>query len=401
MPNLIVFEPGFRDYLLPLAFSRPVGDLRIGVLTVREKWERYLGIQHGSFLAHPSLRKLYPTTTAGENLLVNGGALPTKLLADQIAQLRIGQGLRSDGELIAAKLSAEAITAFAGAGDLDEVSIKYADGPATSFLRRPHDIFTLNDAELRRDFQLITQARQSEPVSETNTIIGPADQLFIEPGATLEACTLNLNAGPIYVGRDAVVLEGCLLRGAISIGEGAVLKMGAKIYGATTIGPKCKVGGEVNNVVFHGNSNKGHEGYLGNAVIGRWCNIGADTNASNLKNNYGEVKVWSYATERSEPTSLQFHGLVMGDHSKIGINTMLNTGAVIGFSANVYGAGFPPTFIPSFSWGGAAGFTGYRLDKAIETARRVIGRRGQTLTDAEAELFSYIHAYDARYRNDG
>ena len=244
-------------------------------------------------------------------------------------------------------------------------------------LHRPGDLFALNDGALRSDFELLTEGRTSQPLSATNTVIGPADQLFVAEGATVEACVINVTSGPVYIDRDAVVLEGCLLRGPISVGEGAVLKMGAKIYGATTVGPRCKAGGEINNVVFHSNSNKGHDGYLGNAVIGRWCNIGADTNASNLRNDYGTVRVWSYVAGRPVDTGRQFHGLIMGDHSKMGINTMINTGTVIGFSANVFGEGFPSTFIPSFSWGGAPGLTTYRLDKAMATAARVLGAPGK------------------------
>ena len=354
MSNLIVFDSDVRDHLLPLTFSRPVGDLRVGILTIREKWERYLRMP-SSFLPHVSLRELYPSEIEDDNILVNGSVLPTPALAAKVLMLSPGEALRREGVLVAARLAAAEVESLSTAAELAAIEGDEFTGIRVDRVNRPGDIFSLNDTALRDDYELVTAGRTSQALSATNTIIGPEDQLFIAEGATVEACVINVTSGPVYIGRDAVVLEGCLLRGPISVGEGAVLKMGAKIYGATTIGPRCKAGGEINNVVFHSNSNKGHDGFLGNAVIGRWCNIGADTNASNLKNDYGTVRVWSYVNQEFVDTGRQFHGLIMGDHSKLGINTMINTGTVIGFSANVFGEGFPRTFIPSFSWGGRCG----------------------------------------------
>lgn len=397
MPSLIVFDDDSRNHLFPLTLSRPIGDLRIGILTIREKWEKLLGM-NGSFLTDDSLRELFPVSFQDHNILVNGSVVPDEALAKAVLELRPGQAYQHEETLIAACLDQASVEALIAGDDFGELAAFELEGMAPWLIKRPADIFTGNDKAIRQDFSQLTTGRSSASISETNTVIGPADQLFVEPGASIEACTFNVTTGPIYVGKDAVVLEGGLFRGPIAICEGGVLKMGAKIYGATTVGPRCKVGGEVNNVVFHSNSNKGHDGYLGNAVIGKWCNIGADTNASNLKNDYGEVRVWDYVTERFAHTGLQFHGLVMGDHSKVGINTMLNTGTVIGFSANVFGEGFPRTFIPSFIWGGANGVTTYRLDKALATADRVLARRGQALSEADRTLFTHLFELSAKYR---
>ena len=399
MPNLIVFDSDVRNHLLPLTYSRPVGDLRVGILTIREKWERYLSMP-GSFLTDASLKKLFPVKYGENNLLVNGAVLPDEALANQVMDLLPGQAYQKEGVLVAACLDRQSVEALINADDFDNIEAFELTGDNLHHLRRPYDIFSLNDLALRRDFELLTAGRKSAPISETNTLIGPRENLFLEEGVTLEACTLNFTNGPIYLAEGATVLEGCLVRGPLAVGEGALLKMGAKIYGATTVGPQCKVGGEINNVVFYGRSNKGHDGFLGNAVVGEWCNIGADTNASNLKNDYGEVRVWDYVDRRFSKTGKQFHGLIMGDHSKLGINTMLNTGTVIGFSANVYGEGFPRPFIPSFSWGSANGFTTYRLDKAVATAERVLARRGQSVTPELQALFQTVHERSAEFRKE-
>lgn len=399
MPNLIVFDSDVRNHLLPLTYSRPVGDLRVGILTIREKWERYLSIS-GSFLTDDSLKELFPVKYGENNIMVNGAVLPDQALANKVLQLLPGQAYQKDGVLVAACLDRHSVEALVNADEFDNIEAFELEGEPLTQLRRPYDIFSLNDLALRRDFELLTAGKTSSPVSETNTIIGPRENLYVAEGVTLEACTINLNSGPVYLGEGAVVLEGCLIRGPLAVMEGAVLKMGAKIYGPTTIGPRCKVGGEINNVVFWGHSNKGHDGFLGNAVVGEWCNIGADTNASNLKNDYGEVRVWDYVDRRFSKTGKQFHGLIMGDHSKLGINTMLNTGTVIGFSSNVYGEGFPRPFIPSFSWGSAGGFTTYRLDKAVATAERVMARRDRSVTPELHKLFQSVHDRSAEFRKE-
>jgi UDP-N-acetylglucosamine diphosphorylase/glucosamine-1-phosphate N-acetyltransferase len=228
--------------------------------------------------------------------------------------------------------------------------------------------------------------------------LGDPSLLFLEPGAKAQASIFNTQTGPIYLGKDSEVMEGCLVRGGLALCEGAGLKMGAKIYGPTTIGPHAKVGGEVNNSVILGYSNKGHEGFLGNSVLGEWCNLGADTNNSNLKNTYDAVDIWDYAQGRYRSTGLQFCGLFMGDHAKTGINTMLNTGTVVGVAANVFGGGFPPKFIPDFSWGGAEGLTTHRLDKALQTAKAVMARRNTPLTEAAAQLLQAVFQQTKAYR---
>ncbi|WP_020567912.1 GlmU family protein [Neolewinella persica] len=389
MANIILFDSDVRNHLLPLTYSRPVADLRIGILTIREKWEEHLRMP-SSFLTQDYLENLFPLKYGDHNLLINGCVLPTPEVVALVLDLAPGEAYLKDGELIAACLDRSAIKALAEDKDFGNVEAYELGEQPLLRIGRPADMFTLNDVALREDFTLLTAGRTSADISTTNTLIGPREHLFLEPGVRMEACMLNVENGPIYIAKNAVILEGCMLRGPLAIGEECVLKMGAKIYGATTFGPGCKVGGEINNVVFQANSNKSHDGFLGNAVIGEWCNIGADTNASNLRNDYGEVKVWSYPEEHFVKTGLMFHGLVMGDHCKVGINTMFNTGTVVGFSANVYGEGFPRTFIPSFQWGGASGYETYRLDKAMAAAKRMMERRKIDFSAGHERLFEAI-----------
>lgn len=261
------------------------------------------------------------------------------------------------------------------------------------------DIFSFNDSAMRSDFAMLTKGRTSAPLSKTNQLLGDASQLFIEEGATIECSILNTKTGPIYIGKNAEVMEGCVIRGGLALCEGSTLKIGAKIYGATTIGPHSKVGGEVNNSVIIGHSNKAHEGYLGNSVLGEWCNIGADTNTSNLKNNYEPVKLWDYTKDSFVKTGMQFLGLIMGDHSKCAINTMFNTGTVVGVSANIFGAGFPRNFIPSFTWGGTGGLETYPFNKAIDTMERVLARRQMTVSKEDRDILKFIFDFSARYRS--
>lgn len=397
MSNIILFDGASRDYLLPLTFSRPVAGLRVGILSIAEKWERHLGMP-ASFLTQDYLAALFPLTVADHNLLINGNILPTPEIVASILELHPGEGYLQDGELIAACLNRSAVEALSGDDDFSDFSGFELEDPSLQRIERPADIFGMNGEQIKVDFALITAGRTSATLSATNTLIGPKENLFIEPGARIEACIINAEDGPVYFGKDCIVLEGCMLRSPLSIGEGALLKMGAKIYGGTTLGPQSKAGGEVNNVVFQANCNKGHDGFLGNSVIGEWCNIGADTNCSNLRNDYAEVKVWSYPEERFVKCGKQFHGLVLADHAKVGINTMFNTGSVVGFAANVFGEGFPRTFIPSFSWGGSSGYMTYRMDKALATANRVMKRRGQTVTEAHEQMFTAIFEESSKWR---
>jgi UDP-N-acetylglucosamine diphosphorylase/glucosamine-1-phosphate N-acetyltransferase len=397
MPHLILFDNETRDHLLPLTYLRPVGMLRVGILTIAEKWERVMRYPV-SFLTQDYLSEKYELVFGQDNYLVNGSLLPTEQMVQLIRQLDFSEAILLDGELLAARLTGKQMEQLIHDQDFGDLSGMEARDTDVLKLNAVYDIFRINDRALREDFALLTASRSSEPLSMTNRVIGPQDRLFIEKGADIEGATFNTKDGPIYIGRHATVMEGCLVRGPFAMGEGAVLKMGAKVYGATTLGPGCKLGGEVSNVVFQANANKGHEGFLGNSVIGEWCNIGADTNNSNLKNTYEEVKLWNYVTENFSKTGLQFCGLILGDHAKVGINTMFNTGTVVGIAANVFGAGFPRNFIPSFSWGGAQGYSTFRTGKAFEMMERVMERRQQTLSVQDRLILLRVFEDTAKYR---
>ncbi len=396
MKNLILFDGDARNHLLPLTYTRPVADLRIGILSIREKWERTLDAK-ASYITEAYLSAKFPIQIEEDNYLVNGAALPNVPLAHQIANLALNQALLFEGELIAARLSRKHIDKLIENQDLNTIQGIELINASFSQVKYPWDIFKLNDQELRLDFELLTNGRTSQPISSTNQVIN-AQHVFLEEGAVVECSILNAKNGPIYIGRNAEIMEGCIIRGALALCDHATLKMGAKIYGATTIGPHSKVGGEVNNAVIMGYSNKGHDGFLGNSVLGEWCNLGADTNTSNLKNDYSDVKLWSYVKEKFVPTGLQFCGLIMGDHSKCGINTMFNTGTVVGVYANIFGEGYPRNFIPSFSWGGNGGFITYKIDKAMQTADRVLDRRQIKLSEEDKAIVQHLYEHTAQYR---
>lgn len=367
---IILFDDNAHQTLLPLTFTRPVADIRIGIVTIAQKWATHFKLSY-SFLTEPYLQAKFPLKFHDRNLFINGSVCPDEALIVAIATLHGSEALIKDGLLIAIKLNESDAKEFKAA----DIS-KYKPVPYTeSFIsiKYPEDIFRNNAAEITKDFKLLTAGRTSATLSSTNTFIG--DQFFAEEGAEAECSTFNSKLGPIYLAKTTEVWEGSHIRGSFALCNNSQVKMGTKVYGGTTVGPYCRIGGEVNNAVLWGYSAKGHEGYLGNSVIGEWCNLGADTNNSNLKNNYAEVKLWDYATERYRQTGLQFCGLIMGDHSKSGINTMFNTGTVVGVSANIFGAGYPPNFIPDFSWGGAQGFETYSLKKAFETNAKVFERR--------------------------
>ncbi len=379
MQQVILFDGELRDHLLPLTYLRPVADLRIGIDTIAEKWAHAFSVAP-SYLTQDYLADLFPMRIGDDNLLINGGYLPTSTLLALLRGLEMGDALLYGAELIAARLPGGRMRALVNDQDFGDLRGYELDN-LDDLLRigRPYDLFQYNDEVVRRDYERLTKGKKSASLSTTNQLIGPASQLFIAEGASIEATTLNTTTGPIYIGADALIMEGSLLRGPLAIGEHTVVKMGTRIYGATSTGPYCKLGGEINNVIFQAYSNKGHDGYLGNSVIGAWCNLGADTNASNLKNTYGEVSVWNYATQEQQPSGLQFCGLVLGDYSRTAINTMFNTGTVVGISANVFGAGFPPTFIPDFSWGTDQV---YDLEKAFVAIERILARRGQEFSVA-------------------
>jgi UDP-N-acetylglucosamine diphosphorylase/glucosamine-1-phosphate N-acetyltransferase len=367
MTNTVLFDFN-RKALMPFTLTRPVAEIRIGILTIREHWELLLESKT-SFFTQDYLSRKYAVWKENENLFLNGAVIPTQDIVNAARNLSLGQRLVSKGIPLAAFAEGWPDPASPYGHFRD---IEYT-GPVT-ILKNCWDIFSLNEQVLAAQFNLLTAGRKSARISITNQVIG-AENVFIEEGAVVECSIINASAGPVYIGHDAEVMEGCLIRGPFSLGNHSVLKMGAKIYGATTIGPGCKVGGEINNSVMFGYSNKAHDGFLGNSVVGEWCNLGADTNNSNLKNNYSDVQVYSFATNSFIPTGLKFCGLFMGDHAKCSINTMFNTGTVVGICANIFGSGFPAKFIPSFSWGGFEDATVFRFEKAVEMARQVYKRR--------------------------
>ena len=389
--NYILYDGDVRNNLLPFTFTRPVADIRIGILTIREKWEQYLKTTTTT-ITEDYLAEKFPLVKTNRNVLINGSFCPNKRLVALIKGLEENQAIFQKDEVIAYSTNEPSLET-----DFSNYKIIEFD-EALLQVEHTWDIFSKNGEALQADFDLLTSGRTSTVISQTNTLINPGS-IFVEEGATVEHSILNATEGPIYIGENAQVWEGALIRGAFALCHNAVVKMGAKIYGATTVGPHGKVAGEVSNAVIFGYSSKGHEGYLGNAVLGEWCNIGADSNNSNLKNNYAKVRLWNYATERFEQTGLQFCGLMMGDHSKTAINTMLNTGTVVGVNVNLYVPGFPRNFIPSFSWGGASGFSTYLPKKAFEAAKVMMARRGVEFDDTEARILEHVFELTKKWRN--
>lgn len=388
--NYILFDGTVRNQLLPFTYTRPVADIRIGILTIREKWEHHLGFTTTT-VTEDYLSEKYPMVEMEQNILINASFLPSENLVSIIKALTENQAVFVDNEPVAFYTTEDQEVDF---DEYEVIQYSYDD-----ILRIQHtwDIFKLNGEAIKRDFDLLTKNRTSQPIPEMTPAFNK-EQIFIEKGAKLLLCSLNATEGPIYIGKDTEIMEGSMIRGPFALCEGATVKMSAKIYSNTTIGPYCKVGGEVNNCVIFGYSNKGHDGFLGNSVIGEWCNLGADTNNSNLKNNYAEVRLWDYETEGFARTGLQFCGLMMGDHSKCGINTMFNTGTVVGVSANIFGSGFPRNFIPSFSWGGHSGMTTYKTNKAFEVAKVVMSRRSIDFTEEDAQILEHVFEESKQWR---
>jgi UDP-N-acetylglucosamine diphosphorylase/glucosamine-1-phosphate N-acetyltransferase len=389
--NYILFDSDVRNTLLPFTYTRPVADIRIGILTIREKWEKHLGLTTTT-ITEEYLEEKYPMVEMEENILINASFCPTEDLVEQVKNLSKNEAIFKGDDVIA----------FYTAESQEEVNfdaysqIEFKDELIQ--IKNTWDIFTFNGKAIQLDFDLITEGRTSEPIPEGVQFLNK-ENIFIEEGAEIVFSTLNASEGPIYIGKDALVMESSSIRGPFAMCENAVLKMGAKIYKDTTIGPYSKVGGEISNSVIFGYSSKGHDGYLGNSVLGEWCNLGADTNTSNLKNNYAEVKLWDYESGRFAKTGLQFCGLLMGDHSKCGINTMFNTGTVVGVSVNIFGSGFPRNFIPSYSWGGAAGFTTFQMNKVCEVATAVMQRRSLVFDDKEKKILEHVFEETKQYRN--
>ncbi|MEB2778246.1 GlmU family protein [Algoriphagus sp. D3-2-R+10] len=392
MNSILLFDdPAIRGSLLPFTFTRPVADIRIGILKISEKWEKLTGASV-SFLTQGYLQKKFPRK-AGNALAINGAWLPDGNSLRLLKSLSVDQALYFGKTLMAT---------YIGETEKNLVAVKGKEiiqmDSDPSLLLKTWNIFQFNGAEIKKDFDLLTQGRKSVKNTDPHTILYSPDKIFIEEGAVIRAAVLNADNGPIYIGKNAEIQEGALIRGPFALCESSTVNMGAKIKGDTTVGPHSKVGGEISNSVIFGYSNKGHDGFLGNSVIGEWCNMGADTNTSNLKNNYSSVKLWDYTAGNYANTGLQFCGLMMGDHSKCGINTMFNTGTVTGVGANVFGAGFPRKFIPSFAWGGEEGFSTFLFPKFIETAKAVVARRGMGMNTEEQEIFRQIFEMSKNYR---
>jgi len=390
--NYILFDGPARNQLLPFTYTRPVADIRVGILTIREKWEKYL-LATTTTVTEDYLSIKWPMVEMESNVMINASFCPTESLVEKIKSLKINEAIFKEEALIAffSKENQENI-------DLSTFDVLEFEEEVIT-IEHTWDIFAKNREAIVQDFKQLTKERASQPISKTNSIVAP-DNIFLEEGAKLEFVTLNASSGPIYIGKDAEIMEGSMVRGPFALCDNATLKLGTKIYGATTVGPHSKVGGEVNNSVLFGYSNKGHDGFLGNSVLGEWCNLGADTNNSNLKNNYAEVRLWDYKTESFAKTGLQFCGLMMGDHSKCGINTMFNTGTVVGVNANIFGSGFPRNFVPSYSWGGHSGFTTYLTKKAFEVCKVVMSRRNLEFTDTDQAILEHVFEETNRFRRN-
>jgi UDP-N-acetylglucosamine diphosphorylase/glucosamine-1-phosphate N-acetyltransferase len=391
MMNIVLFdEPAIRTSLLPFTFTRPVANIRIGILTIAEKWQKWMGTGI-SYSTEDYLSIKFPQVTSRDNLFINGAVCPNGDLVAAISSLQSNEALIYSDMLVAVRTIDNSIT------EHSNYKIKEYLGEST-VIANPWDIFKYNAAEIKVDFDLVTAGRTSQEISDPHTIVYGLENIFIEEGASIRAAILNAESGPIYIGKNAQVHEGAIIKGSFALCEGSNINVGGKMRGDTTVGPYSKVGGEVSNSVIFGNSNKGHEGYLGNSVIGEWCNLGADTNTSNLKNNYADVKIWNYEKGEFINTGEMFCGLMMGDHTKCGINTMFNTGTVVGVAANIFGSGFPRNFIPSYSWGGAAGFTTYQMRKFYEVAEKVFDRKQLVFDDVEKSILDHVFTSTSQYR---
>ena len=392
--NIILFDNN-RSEFFPLSLTRPISQFRVGIFTIKEKWEKYY--DSVSVFTDNYLSNKYPSTVKDDNIWINAQLIPNDSIITEINNLRVGESLKKDSKILAFR------SKEFKSNNLNEIS----SNAQFSFLNSITDIFTINGAEIKNDFLFISSDKttdwqgqnDSELLANSNIKIGQYP-IYVEKGAKINHSIFNTTSGPIYIGKDAEVMEGSIIRGPFAMCNNSVLKIGAKIYESTTIGPHCKVGGEVNNSIFFGYSSKAHDGFLGNSVIGEWCNLGADTNNSNLKNNYENVKIWNYSINSFKDTQLQFCGLIMGDHSKCGINTMFNTGTVVGVGSNIFGSGFPRNFIPSFSWGGSSGFTIHNLNKFFITAEKVLARRNEVLSDNERQILSEVYNMTKSYRNE-
>ena len=386
--NIIVFDdPVIRKDLLPFTFTRPVASIRVGILTIKEKWERFF--QPISWLTEGYLMEKFPLHTSHDNLQINGAVCPDENLVNAIKALKMDEALTKD-KLIIAKRTTDI--------NSDDLLVAKEYSGSLTLIDQPWKIFQYNGVQIRSDFELITRGRKSNVINDPHTKVYSQENIFIEEGAVIKAAVLNASTGPIYIGKNTQIQEGGLIRGPFALCEESILNMGVKVRGDVTIGPNCKAGGEISNAVMFAYSNKAHDGFLGSSVIGEWCNLGADTNTSNLKNNYDTVKLWNYPKGKFQDTGLTFCGLMMGDHSKCGINTMFNSGTVVGVASNIFGSGYPRNFIPSFAWGGTAGFSTFELNKANETASKAMERRNVVLNEVDKKILKVVFGIAASER---
>ncbi|AKK72231.1 glucose-1-phosphate thymidylyltransferase [Chryseobacterium gallinarum] len=381
--QLVFSDAQYWEDFLPLTFTRPVAAMRCGILTFSERWSKILENTEISYFTETYLQDKFKSPDEKESLFLVPNFLPTETVIQQIRDLKQGEALVYEDELVAARINMKGFS-------LNQIEKMTDIKEDLIFFKKPADLFTYNHHAIDFDFDLLTKGRTSQELSSTNGFLGDKKDLFIEEGAEIEFSTLNTRTGKIYIGKNTEVMEGCHLRGPIALGDHSKFNLGAKIYGATTIGPHCKVGGEVNNIIIFGYSSKGHEGFVGNSVIGEWCNFGADSNSSNMKNNYAHVRFWNYRTKAFEDTGLQFAGLIMGDHSKTAINTQLNTGTVVGVASNIFKPGFPPNLVENFSWGGLKDDERFRLDKVYEVAERAMARRKVALSEEDKAILKHI-----------
>lgn len=384
MKQLVFSDAQYWEDFQPLSFTRPIAEMRVGILTFKERWQKLLEIESVSYITEDYLQNKFPKPEPKESLFIVPNFIPSETIIPQIKNLKMGQALVYENEIVAAHLNMDnfSLNQIEEMIDIEEELI---------FFKKPWDLFTHNEKAIDFDFDFLTKDKTSQELSPTNGFLGNSEDLFIEKGAHIEFSTINCKSGKVYIGKNVEIMEGSMVRGPFALCDHSKINMGAKIYGATTIGPYCKIGGEINNVVVFGYSNKGHDGFLGNSVIGEWCNLGADTNSSNLKNDYGKVKIWSYKDKKFINSDLQFLGIIMGDHSKTAINTQLNTGTVIGVAANIFRSGFLPNLVKSFSWGGFADDEKILLKKSLETANIVMERRNCELSEEDKETLGYIH----------
>jgi UDP-N-acetylglucosamine diphosphorylase/glucosamine-1-phosphate N-acetyltransferase len=382
----IVFfdDQEIRKALLPLTFTRPVAEIRVGILTIREKWMFHLISNIFTYQTEAYLNVMYPAPKKG-TLFINGAVCPSDALRAEIGKLQIGDALYHKDILVAYHTS---------------IKNKIEYDTALTIIQRPADIFAQNGAEIKEDYKRITKVRTSKKIEDKHTLIYNEANIFVEEGVKVRAAIINAEEGPVYLGQNVEIQEGAIIKGPFAAMDGSVVAMGARMRGDVTLGPQCKVGGEVSNTIFFGYSNKVHDGFIGNSVIGEWCNLAAGTNISNLKNNYSEVSVYSYRTGKQENSGRIFHGLVMGDYSRCGINAMFNTGSVIGTYCNIYDAGFPPKFVPSFAWGSSNGFQEYRLEDAKMMASRAMERRNKEYSAADSSIADAIFEIEKKNRQD-